>query len=116
MEDRSMASVSPTPHSVKPRKGPKRTYRLGKAVHGVYPLLLTIGKKRYGYYVFPLASDFGRAFKLVKFSCDVEPDGASEYDVCLDGTRSQCECLGFLRHGHCKHVESLVALVEGGAL
>jgi DNA polymerase III alpha subunit len=82
----------------------------------VYPLLLTVGKKRFGYYVFPLKSDFGRAFKLVKFACDVEPDGASEYDVCLDGRRTHCDCKGHARHGHCKHAESLAVLVAQGSL
>ncbi len=27
-----------------------------------------------------------------------------------------CECLGFLRHGHCKHVEGLLALIGKGEL
>jgi hypothetical protein len=25
-----------------------------------------------------------------------------------------CECLGFLRHGRCKHLKALLALVENG--
>ncbi|MGL4550037.1 MAG: SWIM zinc finger family protein [Gemmataceae bacterium] len=27
-----------------------------------------------------------------------------------------CDCLGFLRHGHCKHVMGLLALVRAGRL
>jgi hypothetical protein len=27
-----------------------------------------------------------------------------------------CDCLGFLRHGHCKHVLGLLALVKAGRL
>lgn len=27
-----------------------------------------------------------------------------------------CECKGFLRHGHCKHVQGLRALLEAGQL
>ncbi len=27
-----------------------------------------------------------------------------------------CECLGFLRHGHCRHVQGLLALLEQGRL
>lgn len=27
-----------------------------------------------------------------------------------------CECLGFLRHGHCKHVQGLLALIRHGLL
>jgi hypothetical protein len=52
----------------------------------------------------------GRGFSLEK------ADGTDTYCVLLDGARSTCECLGFLRWGHCKHVEALAALVEGGAL
>jgi hypothetical protein len=111
-----MSSLTTTPAARKPRSKPARGLRLGKPVHGVYPLLLTVGKKRFGYYVFPLASDFGRAFKLVKFSCDVEADGATEYDICLDGHRTHCDCKGHQRHGHCKHAESLAVLVAQGSL
>ncbi len=25
-----------------------------------------------------------------------------------------CECMGFLRHGHCRHIEGLQALIERG--
>jgi hypothetical protein len=40
------------------------------------------------------------------------------YHVCLDpaGGRHSCECRGFLRHGHCKHVEALWALRAAGQL
>jgi hypothetical protein len=27
-----------------------------------------------------------------------------------------CECMGFLRHGHCRHVQALLALEEHGLL
>src|ERR1043165_4670558 len=26
-------------------------------------------------------------------------------------TQSSCECLGYLRHGHCKHIQGLAALI-----
>jgi hypothetical protein len=56
-------------------------------------------------------SAFGRGFKLVKL--------LGEHDVHfvnLDGARSSCECLGFLRHGRCKHVKGLADLVAEGKL
>jgi hypothetical protein len=31
-------------------------------------------------------------------------------------SESSCECLGFLRHGHCKHVQGLTALIGHGLL
>jgi hypothetical protein len=27
-----------------------------------------------------------------------------------------CECLGFLRHGHCKHILGLLTLLQNGLL
>jgi hypothetical protein len=52
-------------------------------------------------------------------TCSANPDedGPESYDVNLspDG-KHRCECLGFLRWGHCKHVNGLAVLVEGGKL
>ena len=36
------------------------------------------------------------------------------YDLYLGEFGWQCQCKGFLRHGHCKHVESLLALQKAG--
>jgi hypothetical protein len=38
------------------------------------------------------------------------------YDVLIDGARSSCECMGFLAHRHCKHVESIEGLIAAGKL
>lgn len=38
----------------------------------------------------------------------VKPFSEDSYDVCLDGHGS-CECLGYLRWGHCKHLSGLAA-------
>ena len=32
------------------------------------------------------------------------------------GEECSCECLGFLRHGQCKHIRALLALLESGLL
>jgi hypothetical protein len=42
-------------------------------------------------------------------------DGTS-YSVRIDGNDSECDCKGFTRFGHCKHVESLLALQQRGKL
>jgi len=38
------------------------------------------------------------------------------YHVNLSGSDSTCDCKGFTSHGHCKHVESLLALQQRGKL
>lgn len=50
--------------------------------------------------------------KLVKL------DGTTYY-ACLNGNASSCECLSFLRWGHCrpcKHIAGLQALADAGRL
>jgi len=38
-----------------------------------------------------------------------------EYDVRVgEPEHCSCECLGFLRHGRCKHIQGLLALIENG--
>src|SRR4051794_36825056 len=64
------------------------------------------------YHVERVPAEFGRAFRLTKFSCC----GGEVYDVLLDGDRSSCECKGHLRWGHCKHVDCCRKLVELGRL
>src|SRR3954468_13339619 len=62
------------------------------------------------YFLEPIPSQMGgRAFLLHKHDC-------TSYAVCLSGTDSACDCKGFESHGHCKHVESLLALQQRGKL
>jgi hypothetical protein len=65
-------------------------------------------KKQTQFYVFKeIACEIGgRAFSVHRMGL------ADRYDVRI-GKRSEtsCECLGFLRHGRCKHVQGLAALV-----
>jgi hypothetical protein len=62
----------------------------------------------------PLASDYGRAIRLEKAD---KGDGQSQtYDVLLDGDRSTCECMGHMKHGRCKHVSGLAAVIASGQL
>src|SRR5262245_48262658 len=97
---------------------PRRTIRLRQApeswVHGLLSLTETRGRKTTttDYWIDWLPSDFGTAYRLRKF----QDQGGESYDVLLDGRHSTCECLGFQRWGHCKHIEGLQALVAAGQL
>jgi hypothetical protein len=68
-----------------------------------------------GYVMTRLASDFGTAYRLGKASAE---GCTEEYDVNLDFNHGfhTCECKGFIRWNHCKHVESLIALTNAGKL
>ena len=59
-------------------------------------------------------SAWGEAYALT--ACRYYPEGDKTYHVCLDPQGHSCECLGFLRHDRCKHVEALLALKAAGKL
>ena len=44
------------------------------------------------------------------------PGPPAGYYICLDRERSSCECLGFSKHGHCKHVSGLTVLRQRGLI
>ena len=70
-------------------------------------------KERTQFYVFkeiPCAIG-GRAFAVHRIGL------ANLYDVHIGSSAdSSCECLGFLRHGKCKHIQGLSALIGHGVL
>jgi hypothetical protein len=70
-------------------------------------LVLTVGKQTNEYFVDRHeAKDCYRLRKPL-------PEQVS-YDV--DLAAGTCECMGWLRHSHCKHLESLTALKGAGKL
>jgi hypothetical protein len=78
-----------------PRTPRKRTFRILFKIDGL------------SYAVVPLLPDpavASRAYRLRKLSG--EP---GTYDVCLAEHGAECECKGFLRWRHCKHIRCLVA-------
>jgi hypothetical protein len=101
-----------------PRPRPRRSALFQPHTHGprLGMLRLTVGKVAVDYWLSRLPSDFGAAFRLEKFAPAADEPAA--YDVLLaegDGHHS-CECQGFLRWGHCKHLESLAALRKAGRI
>ena len=77
------------------------------------PVIVSLRDSKRGpttdYWVEHLPSDFGRAMRFRKFNSD------ENYDVLLDGGNYSCECMGFLHHGHCKHVETARLMIVAGA-
>jgi hypothetical protein len=91
------------------RKKPERHCRLTRAQDGTRTLTLRIGQQTDTYDLLEIATDYGRGFEVTK------ADG-TVYHVCLDGLASGCDCKGFSRWSHCKHVDSLAALQRHGTL
>jgi hypothetical protein len=107
-------ATAPARQQRKPRAKPERRIRLFAApiatMRGV--VRITVGTEAKHYFLAPVPCDFGRGFQLEGF----ELEGGAKYAVCLDGEKTSCECKGFLKHGHCKHVEGLAALVKASRL
>ena len=74
-------------------------------------ICLTQDGKASHYWLSPLASDFGRAFRFEK----PEIDG-DVYDVLLEHDGDSCTCKGHTHHGYCKHVDCCKALIAAGKL
>jgi hypothetical protein len=81
------------------------------AVNGLRCLRIATPTECWIYWLRCIPVDWGTAgFSLGK------ADGSDTYYVHLDGDNSSCTCWGFLRWQHCKHLETLAALVKGGDL
>ncbi len=104
------------------RVKPERRVTISPPVNGGYAMLMTIGTgdkaKRFGYYVDPIPADFGLGFRFEKFAIDKVEGAPSEYDVNIDLQRGfhSCTCKGNTYCGHCKHVESILALIKCGKI
>lgn len=111
-----MATMTQTARKIKSKA--ERRIRILARVPGKSAGLLRIteGSKETTYSFGRFAADFGEAYRVAKL-VDHNPAEIDEvYCVCLAGDESTCECKGFSRWGHCKHVEGLSALAQAGAL
>jgi hypothetical protein len=94
----------PEPEPPKPTK-PARTRKPRPKKQRAFSITFTIDGTAYK--VFPLPCDpaIGRkAFRFAKQGGD-----GAVYDLHADEYGLQCQCKGFLAHGHCKHVETTQA-------
>lgn len=79
---------------------------------GVGVLCITVNSRSHYYTFCEIPCDIGgRGFRLHRLGL------GNVYDVRIDESNdSSCECMGFLRHGRCKHVHGLRALLAHGLL
>jgi hypothetical protein len=108
------ATTSTKPRQRRPK--PVRTCKLVTTA-GVHVLTLNVGTETDRYFLEELPSDDGRGFSLTRLATEKEPESVTSHvNLYPASGHHGCECKGFLRHGHCKHVESLVALDKAGRL
>jgi hypothetical protein len=103
-------AVRPRPR--KPRSKPVRTFRDTLPTTTDNPMLgvtITQDGEAADYLILPIPSDWGEAFLVEK----VFPERKT-YHVNINGKKSTCECDGFLRWGHCRHIEVIPALRAKG--
>jgi hypothetical protein len=95
-----------------------RSARISPAVNGCHALELTPGGNVTHYWLEPLASDFGRAFRLIKWDTTPGTDkGTRAYECVLDPEGfSSCSCKGWCGRQRWKHLDGLAALIRAGKL
>ena len=104
------------------RVKPERRVQMSKIVNGGFAIAMTIGSgetaKQFNYFVEPIPADFGLGFHFEKFIHQQVEGEPSEYDVNIDLQRGyhSCTCKGNTYCGHCKHVESILALIKSGKI
>lgn len=92
------------------RQPPTRTVRLVRspAVDGTAVVCVTIAARSTSYAVREIVCEIGgRGFAMHRLGL------GPLYHVRVGEPRdSSCECLGYLRHGYCRHVLGLQALIQ----
>jgi hypothetical protein len=104
--------TAPKPAKVrKPRPKPARSLSIVHQEAETLIVGITVGKTFAHYFITPLASDFGTAFTVEKQS-EAGTETTETYSVNVNGTEQMCDCRGFGRHSHCKHVDAVRKLQE----
>jgi len=97
----------------KPRTKPERRVHLYNAEGNPKLLEMTIGQQTYSYFLSIIDADYGIGFEVRKLLPETDV-----YHVHYDPTHrlSTCDCKGGEHHGHCKHQEAILALIQSGKL
>jgi hypothetical protein len=99
------------------RQKPERSHVLEDR-EGALVLTITLQQGRQehtvAYHLTEIPADWGRGFELRKSVPDASE--SEVYHVNLDGQHSTCDCRGFERWRSCKHLDTLLELVEKGRL
>ena len=103
-----MSSVTTSRPRVKPARSIRLCVKPTAETAGV--VSISVGKAAQDYILTEIPADFGRGFLLEKIGHE------ESYHVNIDADRRTCECLGYLKHSHCKHSEGLAALIAAGRL
>ena len=77
-------------------------------------VLIEQDRDRSEYLIARIPAEGGHAYRFKKIG-GKRTSPADNYDVFVAsgiGLHDSCECLGFLRHGRCKHTAALRALLE----
>jgi len=95
------------------RVKPERRVHLYNADGNPKLLEMTIGKDTFAYWLLILDADYGIGFEVRKMLPETDV-----YHVHYDPARrlSSCDCKGGEFHGHCKHQEAILALIQCGKL
>ncbi len=95
-------------------KAPQRTIRLERPPddRGVGVFAIATGKRTHWYAFREIPCEIGgRGFAIHKLGL-----GNVYYVRVGKVENSSCECMGYLRHHHCKHIAGLRALIRAGKL
>jgi hypothetical protein len=114
-----MPTSTRTPGDIRRRQKPERSHVLEDR-EGALVLTITLQQGRQehtvAYHLTEIGADWGHGFELRKSVPDALPGEESVYHVNLDGQHSTCDCRGFERWRTCKHLDTLLELVEKGRL
>jgi hypothetical protein len=102
--DQQLPDPQPDPEPPKPSK-PARTRKPRGKKQRTFKITFSIDGTDYK--VFPLTIDPSIGTKAFRFC---KQDGNGEvYDLHADAFGLQCQCKGFVAHGHCKHTQTIQA-------